>query len=206
MTELILEFDKVVENVAEKTVENVQGTINLRILFTLDELEEQIQKVLPDRVVLLRDHGTLNLDSNITDLVHVGLVCRVDLLKSAKETGFHSVASVIGQALPEVDIVLLVLEIAGIGGLRGDITAEDDCGEGLGLDGDTLQARVENTGHQDRIFCRLRRLCSVELPLGNFALLIVVAEDLLEDASDAGDVFCCDLLCHSRWKRVFLFS
>ena len=198
LAELILVLNEVVENVAEETVEDVQGSINLGFLLSLNEGEENIEKVLPDSVVLFSAHSTLDFDGDIANFVHVSLVRRVDLADSSEKASFDGVASVIRQALPQVNIVLLVLQITGIHGLSGDIAAKNDGSKGLGLDRDRSLCRVEDGGHEKGILGRLGRLGCIKLGFSSLALLVVVAENLLEDAGDTGDVFRSDRLNHLR--------
>mmetsp|Transcript_19732 Transcript_19732/g.24346 ORF Transcript_19732/g.24346 Transcript_19732/m.24346 type:complete len:472 (-) Transcript_19732:9-1424(-) len=195
-SELVLVLDEVVKDVAEQSVKDDQCGVNLSLLLTLDELEEEVEEVLPDGVVLLSAHGTLDLDSHIADLVHESLVCRVDLAEGLEEGGLHGVASLVGETFPQVGVVLLVDEIASIGGLSRDISAENDSGEGLGLDGDDSHGRIENACHQEGILVGLAGLGSVELVLGGLALSVVVGEDLLQNSADALEVLFGESLDH----------
>ena len=82
---LILELDQVVKDVAEQAIEDNESGIDLSLGLTLDECEERVEQLLPDTVVLLIDHGALDLDSQIADLVHVGLVGGIDTLERLKD-------------------------------------------------------------------------------------------------------------------------
>lgn len=143
-SKLVLVLDQVVEDVAEQSIEDVECSVNLSLDFTLDELEEQIEKVLPDGGVFFVLHRALNLDGDIANFVHEGLVCSVDLAECLKNRGLDGAASIVGETLPQVLVVLLVCEITSIDGLSGDISAQDNCSEGLSLDRDAGESRVQD--------------------------------------------------------------
>ena len=82
---LILELDQVIQNVAEQAIEDNESGIDLSLGLALDEGEERVEQLLPDAVVLLIDHGALDLDGQIADLVHVGLVGGIDTLERLKD-------------------------------------------------------------------------------------------------------------------------
>ena len=184
-SKLVLVLDQVVENVAEQAIEDVESSVNLSLDFTLDELEEQIEKVLPDGCVFLVLHRALNLDGDIANFVHKGLVCSVDLAERLENRGLDGGASIIRETLPQVLVVLLVCKITCIDGLSGDISAQDDCGEGLCLDRDASEGRVKDLCHKEGVLVGLSGLGAVQLVLSLLALHVVVGEDLLQNAADA---------------------
>jgi hypothetical protein len=73
-SKLILVLDEMVEDVAEETIEDNQGRVNLGLLLSLDKLEQEIEEFLPDAVILFSNHRSLNFDRNIADLVHESFV------------------------------------------------------------------------------------------------------------------------------------
>ena len=73
-SKLILVLYQVVKNVAEKTIEDKKSSVNLCLVVSLDEGEEEVEQVLPDGVVLFINHGALNFDGNIANLVNQSLV------------------------------------------------------------------------------------------------------------------------------------
>ena len=158
----------------------------------MDELEEQIDKSLPDGRVFLVLHCALNLDGDIANFVHEGLVCGVDLSECLENLGLDCAASSIGETLPQVLVVLLVCEITCIDGLSGDISAQDDCSKGLSLDRDAGEGRVEDLSHNEGVLVSLSGLCAVQVVLSLLALHVVVIEDLLQNDAHACNVWVID--------------
>ena len=100
-----------VKNVAEKSVEDSEGGVDLSLVVALDEGEEDVEKVLPDGIVLLLDHGALNLDSHIADFMHVNFVGSVCSLECLQNSRLDLGASTVAQALPQVLVVALVAQV-----------------------------------------------------------------------------------------------
>ena len=59
------------QDMAEKPIKDLKGHIHFLGLIWLDELEQRIQQVLPDVFILVLLHGTLNLHSQVANLVNV---------------------------------------------------------------------------------------------------------------------------------------
>ena len=84
-----------VEDIAEQTVEDVEGSVNLGLLITLDELEEQVEQVLPDASVLFSNHSALDLDGDIANLVHVSLVSGINFLDHAQNLSLDRITNLV---------------------------------------------------------------------------------------------------------------
>ena len=98
----------VVQDVSEKSVEDHEGRVHLRLIIGLDELKDQVEQVLPNAGVLFFDHSSLHLHRDIANLVDQSLVSGVHALQSLKNCRLDSLAGRLRQALPEVGIVGLV--------------------------------------------------------------------------------------------------
>jgi len=133
-TKLLLVLYQVVHNVAEEAVEDEKRRVHLRLVLTLNKCEQQVEQVLPDSIVLFLDHGALDLNSHIAHFVDQSLVRGINALKCLHNGRFHLTASLVGEALPEVSVVILVCQVRRISGLSAHIPAEDDGSEALGLD------------------------------------------------------------------------
>lgn len=53
-----LELYQIVHQVGEEPIEDLQSGINLEVFLTVDKLEQQVQQVLPDKLLLLVDAAT----------------------------------------------------------------------------------------------------------------------------------------------------
>ena len=185
LAELVLELDKVIHNIAEKSIEDLEGDVDLSLVLSLDEGEKKVEKILPDSIILLLLHGTLNLDCDIADLMHVSLVSSIDSLEGLKENLLDLVATVVGETFPKVVVVLLVGQITGIHSLDGDISAKNDGSKCLLLRGNLSLGWVESGGEEARVLVGLTRFGNIKLGLGGLTLLVVVAKNLGKDGADA---------------------
>jgi hypothetical protein len=70
----------VVQDVAEKPIEDDESGVNLRLVIALDESEELVEQFLPDAVILFGDHGALNFDCNIANFVDQSFVSGINAL------------------------------------------------------------------------------------------------------------------------------
>lgn len=68
-TKLLLVLYQVVHNVAKEAVEDEKRRVNLCLVLSLNECEQQVEQVLPDGFVLFLDHGALDFHSHIAHLV-----------------------------------------------------------------------------------------------------------------------------------------
>ena len=89
-----------VKNIAKEAIEDNKSSVDLCLLVSLDELEKQVKKVLPDGVILFSLHGALNLNSNIANLVHEGLVCSVYTLKCFENGKLYLLTTGVADSLP----------------------------------------------------------------------------------------------------------
>ena len=185
LAELVLELDKMVHDIAEKSIEDLEGDVDLSLVLSLDESEKKVEKILPDSIILLLLHGTLNLDCDIADLMHVSLVSSIDSLEGLKENLLDLVATVVGETFPKVVVVLLVGQITGIHSFDGDISAKNDGSKCLLLWGNLSLGWVESGGEEARVLVGLTRFGNIKLGLGGLTLLVVVAENLGKDGADA---------------------
>ena len=108
----------------------------------MDESEEEVEQVLPDGFILLFLHSTLNLDSQVADLVHKGFVRGVHRLQHLQDRLLDRFASLVGESPPQVFIVGLIIKVLGILLCR-DVSAKDDSGELFCLDNDCRLLRVQ---------------------------------------------------------------
>ena len=97
---------------------------------------------MPDAIVLLRNHGALNFDSDIANLVHESFVGGIDCTDSFKDGCLDGLTAGVGETLPQVSIVLLVRQVGGIDSLSGDVPSENNSGKGLSLDRNLALAGV----------------------------------------------------------------
>ena len=185
LAELVLELDKMVHDIAEKSIEDLEGDVDLSLVLSLDEGEKKVEKILPDSIILLLLHGTLNLDCDIADLMHVSLVSSIDSLEGLKENLLDLVATVVGETFPKVVVVLLVGQITGIHSFDGDISAKNDGSKCLFLRGNLSLGWVESGGEEARVLVGLTRFGNIKLCLGGLTLLVVVAKNLGKDGADA---------------------
>ena len=185
LAELVLELDKMVHDIAEKSIEDLEGDVDLSLVLSLDEGEKKVEKILPDSIILLLLHGTLNLDCDIADLMHVSLVSSIDSLEGLKENLLDLVATVVGETFPKVVVVLLVGQITGIHSFDGDISAKNDGSKCLLLRGNLSLGWVESGGEEARVLVGLTRFGNIKLGLGGLTLLVVVAKNLGKDGADA---------------------
>lgn len=153
----------------------------------IDEREQKVEEILPDSVVLLINHSSLNFDSDIADLAHVVLVRCVDTVERLEHRLLHLVASWIAQALPQVRVVALVADIGSVHCRRGDVSAENDSSERLGLDRNLGLIRVEDSCHNASVLVCIVALGSVEVVLSLLALRVVVRQDLLKNAAKVAE-------------------
>ena len=79
----------------EQAVEDDQRRIDLRLLLSLDKLEQQVEQVLPDHVLIIRGHRSLYLDSNVAYLVHERLISCIHALQSLQHRLHDAGASAI---------------------------------------------------------------------------------------------------------------
>lgn len=125
-SKLILVLYQVVKNVAEKPVKDDKSSVDLCLVISLDEGEEEVEQVLPDAVVLLINHGALNFDSNIANFVDQSLVSGIDTLQSLENCSLDGLTGGFLQALPQVNVVVLVGQVRRVRSLRAYISAKDD--------------------------------------------------------------------------------
>ena len=192
--ELVLELDEMIHDVAEKTIEDLEGGVDLSLILSLDELEKKVEKILPDGIILLLLHGTLDLDCDIADLMHVSLVGSIDSLECLKDDLLDGVTSSVTETLPEVTIVLLVGQVTSIHSLDGDISAKNDGSKSLLLHGDLSLSWVKSSGEQASVLVSLSLFGGVKLGFGSLTLFVVVAKDLSEDGTDAREIFRSEIL------------
>ena len=119
---------------SKKSIEDNQSGINLCLVLSLNEGKQLVEQVLPNESVLFGNHGTLNFHSNIANFVNQSFVSGINTSQSLQNNSLHSFACRVCQALPQILIVVLVLQVLGVH-LRADIASQDDSCEALCFDG-----------------------------------------------------------------------
>ena len=69
LAQVSLELYQVVKNVAEESIEDFKSHVDLCLLIWLNELELEIQEVLPDKAILMFFHGTLYFYCQVADFM-----------------------------------------------------------------------------------------------------------------------------------------
>ena len=137
----------------------------------------------------------MNLDSHIANFANQGLVCGINGSQCLQNDRLDGVARRIRETLPQVLVVVLVLQVLRVH-LRADIAAQDDSREAFGLNRDLTLVRVQAGGEHESVLVRLLALGCVQLRLGSLSLLVVVGEDLLQNVPNLRKVVRCQCFDH----------
>ena len=131
--QVTLELDQVVHQVREEPVEDLQAGVDLDLLLLVHEHEQQVEQVLPHEVLLLV-YGATDFNQQVAHLVdHVFVVAVADGLE---QLALHEFLGVVRESLPEVLVVGLIACILGVECCVGDVSSQDDGGEGLHVGGE----------------------------------------------------------------------
>ena len=123
--QVLLVLDQVLHLVAEQPVEDLKSCVDLEVVLRVDELEQHVQQLLPHVLLLLLIQGAAHFDDQVADLVAEDL-----LLVAVDDLEQLSLDVVLGgwlEALPQVLVVGLVLQVLGVAGSGRDVPSEDDC-------------------------------------------------------------------------------
>jgi hypothetical protein len=98
----------VVHQVREEAIEDLKSSIDLQVLITVDEGEEDVKKVLP-YIVLLFINSAANFNEKVADFVYHILV--LNLGDDLEKLALNIVLTIRRKALPQVGVVVLVCNI-----------------------------------------------------------------------------------------------
>ena len=90
-----------VQDGTKESIEDLETRVNLCLVFSLNEAKKKIKKLLPDFFLVNLTHSSLNLNSQISHLMHISLISGINTLKSLKDRLLHSGLRLRGDSFPE---------------------------------------------------------------------------------------------------------
>ena len=111
----------------KKSIENLKGHVHLLLLVGGDKHEKLVEEVLPDVFILMSLHGSLDLNSEGANLVHIGdWHSLIETLKGLQDEFLNIESGLVGESLPKVVVVVGVGNILRVNSLNRDVSSEDD--------------------------------------------------------------------------------
>jgi hypothetical protein len=122
--QVIFVLGQMVSDVGKKTGKKLKSGVNLTVYSTVDLLENKVEKVLPDSIIFMSLHSTLNLNSQVGNLVNNRLSGTSVVRECFDHDSSHFVACCLSNCFPEV--CSFVLEVLEVSNTDTNVPSEDD--------------------------------------------------------------------------------
>jgi hypothetical protein len=96
--EVALELNEVVNDIREKTIENLKSSVDMDIVIRVYKCENESEEILPDFLVFLV-HASSDFDKKISELVKE--ILDIYLFDGGKKVVLEEVLSLLTQLFPE---------------------------------------------------------------------------------------------------------